>query len=86
MPHDPYQFHPLTPDRWSDFEALFGPRGACGGCWCTYFQQSRKEAGANKGEANRAFMQARVAAGKVPGLIAYQGETPVGWVAVEPRE
>ena len=31
------EFHPLTPDRWSDFEELFGPRvrtvaaGACGG-------------------------------------------------------
>ena len=25
---------PLTPDRWDDFETLFGERGACGGCWC----------------------------------------------------
>jgi len=23
-----YQIHPLTPDRWADFETLFGPRGA----------------------------------------------------------
>jgi hypothetical protein len=28
------QFKELTPDRWSDVEALFGTRGACGGCWC----------------------------------------------------
>jgi len=25
------EFHPLTPERWRDFEALFGERGACGG-------------------------------------------------------
>src|SRR3984893_15308533 len=25
-------FYPLTPDRWDDFEVLFGPRGACAGC------------------------------------------------------
>ena len=33
-------FHPLTPERWDDFEALFGPRGACGGCWCMYWRRS----------------------------------------------
>ena len=27
--------HPLTPDRWSDLETLFGPRGACGGSCAT---------------------------------------------------
>src|SRR5262245_14820805 len=26
--------HPLTPERWPDLEQLFGPRGACAGCWC----------------------------------------------------
>ncbi len=24
------EVHPLTPERWGDFERLFGPRGACG--------------------------------------------------------
>ncbi len=23
----------LTPERWDDFEKLFGPHGAIGGCW-----------------------------------------------------
>lgn len=31
------EFHPLTQDRWADFEELFGERGACGGCWCMYW-------------------------------------------------
>ena len=29
-----FEYHSLTPDRWGDLEALFGERGACGGCWC----------------------------------------------------
>jgi GNAT superfamily N-acetyltransferase len=28
------KFYPLTKHRWTDFEQLFGERGACGGCWC----------------------------------------------------
>ena len=31
-----FEFHPLTKDRWIDFEALFGARGAYGGCWCMW--------------------------------------------------
>ena len=36
-------FHPLTPERWKDFEKLFGPKGACAGCWCTYWVLRRSE-------------------------------------------
>lgn len=79
-------FHPLTPERWDDFEALFGPRGACAGCWCMFFLQTRKEFDANKGEANREAMQARVAGGEVPGLLAYADGVPAGWCALSPKE
>ncbi len=27
-------FHPLPKERWADFKALFGARGAVGGYWC----------------------------------------------------
>ena len=36
-------FYPLTPERWKDFEELFGPRGACGGCWCMWWRLKRSE-------------------------------------------
>jgi hypothetical protein len=26
-----WEFHRLTPERWANFEELFGPRGAAGG-------------------------------------------------------
>jgi GNAT superfamily N-acetyltransferase len=79
-------FHPLTPDRWPDLETLFGPRGACAGCWDMWWRIKRSTFDAQKGDANREAFRQIVEAGSVPGLIAYEGAQPVGWVAVEPRD
>ncbi|HUK14064.1 MAG TPA: GNAT family N-acetyltransferase [Thermoanaerobaculaceae bacterium] len=80
------EFHPLTPDRWADLEALFGPRGACGGCWCMSWLLPRREFDLGKGAGNRAAFRSIVAAGDEPGILAYAGGAPVGWCAVAPRE
>lgn len=78
---------PLTSDRWHDFEALFGERGACGGCWCMWWRQTGKEYDQNKGQANRQAIFDLVHSGSVPGLIGYsENDKPVGWIAVEPRQ
>jgi GNAT superfamily N-acetyltransferase len=77
---------PLTPERWADFEKLFGPRGAYCGCWCMYWRLTRKEFEKGQGEANRRAMRSIVRSGKIPGIIAYLGKEPVGWCAVGPRE
>jgi GNAT superfamily N-acetyltransferase len=81
--------HPLTAGRWPDFEVLFGPRGAYGGCWCMFFRLPRKEytvGCADQGAGNKRAMRALVRRGATPGLIAYDGDTPVGWCALAPRE
>ena len=80
------EFHPLTPDRWSDFERLFGDNGACGGCWCMWFRRTNKEFEAAKGAGNRAAMKALVEAGEEPGILAYVDGEPAGWCALAPRE
>jgi len=80
------EFHPLTPDRWRDFETLFGPRGAYGGCWCMWPRLRQKEFDANSDADNRRAMKEVVASGEEPGLLAYAGGKPVGWVALAPRE
>lgn len=77
--------YPLTPDRWEDVEQLFGNRGACGGCWCMAWRLKRAVFNAQKGEANRAAFRAIVRRGEVPGILAYAGNTPVGWCAIAPR-
>ena len=80
------QFHPLTPQRWPDFESLFGERGACGGCWCMWWRLTSREFEAQKGEANRKAMKRIVEARHVPGILAYHKKQPVGWCAVAPRD
>lgn len=79
------EFHPLTIEHWADFERLFGPRGACAGCWCMYWKLPRKEFNAGQGEGNRLDQKAIVASGRTPGLLAYVDGVPAGWCAVEPR-
>ena len=78
-------FRPLIPELWGDLEALFGSRGACGGCWCMAWRLKPKEFHAGKGEGNRRAFKALVKKGPPPGVLAYQGGTPVGWCAVAPR-
>jgi GNAT superfamily N-acetyltransferase len=78
-------FHPLTPDRWQDFEVLFGQRGACGGCWCMFWKKPRKQFHDEAYEQNRLDQKRIVEEGAVPGILAYINGEPVGWCAIEPR-
>lgn len=77
--------HPVTPDRWSDLVGLFGQHGACGGCWCMWWRESRREFDREKGERNRRHLHALVDAGPPPGLLGYLAASPVAWVALAPR-
>lgn len=77
---------PATPERWKDFETLFGARGACGGCWCMWWKLPLKVFNENKGSGNHSMQKGIFERGGVPGLIAYVDGVPVGWCAVEPRE
>lgn len=76
---------PVTPSRWKDLERLFGKSGACGGCWCMWWRETRAEFARRAGESNRRALQKIVHSGRVPGLIAYLGEEPVGWCSIAPR-
>lgn len=82
---DHLQIHPLTADRIADFTALFGPQGACYGCWWTYFRLPPKQRQVLDGDGKRDHMLARIAAGPPPGLLAYDGDLPVGWMQIGPR-
>ena len=79
-----FRIEPLTPDRWDDLVRLFGPRGACAGCWCMFPRRTGGMSGYS-GDANRRAFRRLVHDGPPPGLLAYDGEAPVGWVAVAPR-
>jgi len=75
---------PLTPDLWPALEELFGPHGACGGCWCMYWRIGSAYSRRPR-EQNRAAFRAIVRRGPSPGLLAFVGDTPVGWCQLTPR-
>lgn len=75
----------LTIDNWNQFENLFGEKGACGGCWCMYWRLKRSEFEKNKGVRNYSLMKNYVKDGFIPGLIAFDGNDPVGWCSIGKR-
>jgi GNAT superfamily N-acetyltransferase len=77
--------HPLTPECWDDFVTLFGPNGACEGCWCMFWRLRGKEFQDQTSKSNQALMKALVDSGVEPGLLAYIAGRPAGWVALAPR-
>ena len=85
LPASRLTVRPLIPSRWADFEKLFGPRGACGGCWCMWWRLRRSEYNSGRGAVNKRRMKRLVQSGPPPGLLAYAGREPVGWISLAPR-
>lgn len=81
-----YAVRPLTPDRWSDLETVFGASGGYCGCWCMYWREPRKDYEGPARKEMKARFKRRVSNGPPPGLIAYSKDgEPVGWAQVTPR-
>jgi len=80
---------PLTPAHVDDLKVVTaGTWGAS--CWCLfprYTAAQQRERGLDKGgDVVRRAEVARLARRRnAPGLIAYRGEEPVGWIAIGPR-
>jgi GNAT superfamily N-acetyltransferase len=79
------RFEPLTPALWPAFEVLFGPSGACYGCWCTYFRLPPKLRQEFSSDEKRKTMRERVEAGPPPGILALREDGAVGWIQIGPR-
>ena len=76
----------LTPALWDDVEKLFGPRGACAGCWCMFWRLEEGETFERvKGAAAKKRFRALVASGKAHGILAYAEGEPVGWCSFDRR-
>ncbi len=80
-----WSFEPLTRARWADFAALFGEKGACGGCWCMWSRLPAKEYREKGPDGRRSAIRRLAGSDEPPGLLAYDGARAVGWIAVGPR-
>jgi GNAT superfamily N-acetyltransferase len=81
-----FEVRPVTPERWEDLEALFGPKGAVAGCWCMWWRQSSGDHARAGNDGNRAALKRLVDSGEPPGLLAYLDGEPVGWCSLGRRE
>jgi GNAT superfamily N-acetyltransferase len=80
------RIEPLSKARWPDLVAVFGERGDASRCWCMFFRMPKPAWSATPAAERRELFSGVVAAGPEPGLLAYVGDEPVGWVSVAPRE
>ncbi|HNC09428.1 MAG TPA: GNAT family N-acetyltransferase [Anaerolineales bacterium] len=77
--------HPLTSDLFPSLEDLFGDRGPVSRCWCMYWRIGADYLKHPRHE-NKAEFRKIVEAGPPPGLLAFDGEIPVGWCQLTPRD
>ena len=80
------EYREITATDWKVVVELFGANGACGGCWCMWWRREKGEDwDALKGAANRRRFKRLVDRGRAHGIIAMDGDVPVGWCAFGPR-
>ena len=76
---------------WGDAETVFGTRGDPSTCWCQFYKVTNADWKHLDRPACAALLRGQVQdaredpARPTPGLIAYDDDEPIGWVAVEPR-
>ncbi len=81
-----FKVFPLTPDRWGDFETLFGEKGSACGCWCLWWRIQRSQFMKMSVAERKANMHELVQGGTMPGVLLYEGTQPIGWCAISPKE
>jgi GNAT superfamily N-acetyltransferase len=84
---DKVEIRPVSQDRLGDLANLFETGPATRGCWCMWFISPADEVrkGWRDGGNRRAFEALAEQAESPLGLIAYEGDVPIGWVATGPR-
>jgi GNAT superfamily N-acetyltransferase len=76
----------LRPELWPQVEGLFGKNGACGGCWCQAWRIEKGERWDDvKGAEARERLRRGIESGTTFGVLALDGETPIGWCTYGPR-
>jgi GNAT superfamily N-acetyltransferase len=81
------RIEPVSPANWHQLVRLFGPKGACGNCWCMYFRLKKADFIEGKADdGNKDAMKALVMEGRPTGVIAFYEDEPIAWCAFAPRE
>jgi GNAT superfamily N-acetyltransferase len=81
---------PASKAAWADLQAIFGMDGYAGRCYCQHFKTRDRDWSSLTEAARRDRLREQTGCGNplartTSGLVAYAGDEPAGWVAVEPR-
>ena len=82
-------FSPLTPQLMAELHTVL--RGSFGvSCWCMHPRLTNEQlhalpGGGSLSERRRVAMTSLAGRDCAPGLLAFEGAEPVGWIAVAPR-
>ena len=77
----------LEPGLWPTVETLFGATGACGGCWCQAWRVEKGERWKEiEGPLAKERLRQGILAGTTLAVLAFDGDTPVGWCTFGPRD
>lgn len=80
------RIEPATAKRWDDLVSVFADCGDARKCWCAFWYLPNAQFKAGWCEKNRATLERLVKTGEEPGVLAYVGKEPAGWLSVAPRE
>jgi len=81
---------PANEVGWEQLQTVLGKRGEAARCQCQWFHVSDRDFGVMPHEERASRFRAQTACGDpgartTSGVVAFLGDEPVGWCAVEPR-
>jgi ribosomal protein S18 acetylase RimI-like enzyme len=81
-----FDVQPATAERWDDLQRVLTGGGDGKSCQCMWpLLTGREWSGTSVSERRRLLRAELDAEDRAPGLLAYDGPEPVGWVRVGPR-
>jgi GNAT superfamily N-acetyltransferase len=81
-----FDIHPATADRFADVATILGPKNPMSNvCWCLTYRLDPATNRALTGPARGDYVRQLCSREVAPGVLAYDGDTVVGWAAVAPR-
>lgn len=80
------RFAEVDRETWPDLVKLFEARGGPSYCWCMAFRATPEEVKRGDRRSRKAQLERRVDAGVPVGILGYEGDEPVAWCSIAPRE
>jgi len=81
-----FDIAPATEDRFDDLRQLLAPKiPGSAACWCLSYRFSSGDSQMKTGHGRENLLRALCAGPIPPGVLAYDGDTAIGWSSVSPR-